>query len=471
MAVPSFNSGQARQPTTPESPPQLQKLPYDSSTLAICGLSLRLPSGIHSPQSFWDLLSTGGDAVGPIPSSRYNISGFDTSLGHRHGIKAHRGYFLSEELAALDSSFFSMTRNEVEACDPQLRKLLEVVRECLDDAGETEANYRTQNVGCYVGTFGDDWYLIGTKQGQDGEGYRTLGGDMMLANRVSYEYDFKGPSMVIKTGCSASLVALHEACRAISAGDAKSAIVAGTSIIMTPYTTESFTSGGVLSPDGSCNTFDATANGFVRAEAINAVYVKPLAAALRDGNPIRAVIRATGTNSDGKSNGLLQPNGQAQEMLIRKVYGECGLDPNDTAFVECHGTGTPTGDPIEANAVGNVFGQKGVFIGSVKPNVGHSEGASGLNSLIKCVLALEHKVIPPNIKFGSPNPKSKSVFLFHWSQFADSRSPIRGEEAASAHGTDALPDRSEAENQHQLLRHRRNKCTCELNLSPRTLVV
>jgi acyl transferase domain-containing protein len=227
-----------------------------------------------------------------------------------------------------------MTRNEVEACDPQLRKLLEVVHECLDDAGETEASYRAQNVGCYVGTFGEDWLLIGSKQGQDGEGYRTIGGDMMLANRVSYEYDFKGPSLVIKTGCSASLVALHEACRAISAGDAKSAIVAGTSIILAPNTTESFSSGGVLSPDGSCKTFDASANGYARAEAINAIYVKPLSAALRDGNPVRAIIRGTGTNSDGKSNGLLQPNGQAQEMLIRRVYGECGLDPNETAYVE-----------------------------------------------------------------------------------------------------------------------------------------
>lgn len=165
----------------------------ESSALAICGMSLRLPSGVHSLESFWSLLANGEDAGGPIPESRYNIHGFDASLGHQHGIQAQRGYFLSEDLGVFDSSMFSMSRSEVEACDPQLRKLLEVVRECLDDAGETQDKYRGGDVGCYVGTFGDDWFLIGTKQSQDGEGYRTIGGDMMLANRVSYEYDLKGP--------------------------------------------------------------------------------------------------------------------------------------------------------------------------------------------------------------------------------------------------------------------------------------
>ncbi|SPN98494.1 related to polyketide synthase [Cephalotrichum gorgonifer] len=379
---------------------------YDPSAIAICGIGLRLPSGIRNTRDYWDLLVNGRDARGPIPASRYNINGFDDSLGGKGGIKARSGYFLDEDLSALDTSFFSMTRKEVEGCDPQQRHLLEVVKESLDDAGEV--NYRGQSVGCYVGTFGDDWLLIGAKetQHQDGYGYLATGnGDMMLANRVSYEYDFKGPSTVVKTGCSASLVGLHEACRAIQAGDATSAIVAGTSIIMTPSISASFTSEGILSPDGSCKTFDEKANGFARAEAITSVYVKPLGAALRDGNPIRAVIRGTGTNSDGRSKGLLSPNDKAQEALMRKVYFDNGLDPGDTAYVECHGTGTATGDPIEANAVGNVFGNRGVYIGSVKPNVGHSEGSSGLNSLIKCVLALENKIIPPNIKFETPNPK------------------------------------------------------------------
>ncbi|KAH1919746.1 hypothetical protein KXV48_007179, partial [Aspergillus fumigatus] len=211
--------------------------------------------------------------------------------------------------------------------------------------------------------------------------------------------------VVIKTACSASLVALHEACRALQARDIPSAIVGGTSLILAPTLTSNFFGEGILSPEASCKTFDESADGFARAEGVTAIYVKRLDDALRDGNPIRAVIRGTGTNSDGKSMGIMSPSAEAHEALMRQVYDQAGLSPRETAFVECHGTGTATGDPIEATAVGNVFSERGVYIGSVKPNVGHSEGCSGITSLIKAVLALEHKTIPPNIKFRNPNPK------------------------------------------------------------------
>ncbi len=212
--------------------------------------------------------------------------------------------------------------------------------------------------------------------------------------------------MTIRTGCSASLLALHEACLAINANQCKSAIVGGANLIMAPGMTTSMTEQGVLSPDGSCKTFSADANGYARGEAINAIYIKPLSAALADGNPVRAVIRATATNSDGKTPGISCPSTEAHEALIRQAYRNAGIDDlSETAFVECHGTGTPVGDPIEANAVGRVFSKSGVYIGSVKPNMGHSEGASGLTSLIRMVLALENRTIPPNIKFSKPNPK------------------------------------------------------------------
>ena len=287
--------------------------------------------------------------------------------------------------------------------------LLEVTRECLDDAGEVGDRYRGKAVGCYVGTFGDDWLLVAARDtASPGGGHSVTGaGDLMLANRMSFEYDFRGPSMAVKTGCSASMVALHEACRAVQAGDACAAVVAGTSVILTPMLTATMAANDLLSPDASCKTFDAAANGFARAEAVSAIYIKPLEDALRDGNPVRAVIRATAVNTDGKGVSLVTPNGDAQAALIRHAYRSAGLDPSDTAFVECHGTGTPTGDPIETSAVGSVFGSAGVLIGSVKPNLGHGEGASGLTSIIKCVLALEHKTIPPNIKFHNPNPKSE----------------------------------------------------------------
>ncbi|RSL77235.1 hypothetical protein CEP51_009247 [Fusarium floridanum] len=375
-----------------------------SSDIAICGIGLRLPGGIRNCDDYWNLLYHGVDARIPVPSSRYNLEGFDDSLGGKDSVKVKHGYFLDEDLSCLDTSFFTFTKAELEKADPQQRLLLEVTRECLEDAGEV--NYRGQQLGCYIGTFGDDWLMMSTKAPQQGGVHAVTGhGDLMMANRVSFEYDFRGPSMVIKTGCSASTIALHEACRAIQRGDASGAVVGGASMITTPALTATMSAGELLAPDGSCKTFDASADGYARAEAITAIYIKPLADALRDGNPVRAIIKGTSTNCDGKSVSLVTPNGVAQEALMRKAYLNAGLDPRETAFVECHGTGTPTGDPIETTAVGKVFGENGIYITSVKPNLGHSEGSAGLSSVIKCVLAIEHNIIPPNIKFINPNPK------------------------------------------------------------------
>ena len=211
--------------------------------------------------------------------------------------------------------------------------------------------------------------------------------------------------MTTRTACSASLVALHEACVAISGGECNSAVVGGANLILTPGATMSMTEQNVLSKDGSCKTFSADANGYARGEAIAAIYIKRLDDALRDGNPIRAVIRGTATNHNGKTPGMTVPSAKAQEALMRRAYQVAGItDFSETGFVECHGTGTPVGDPIEASAVGQVFGGSGVYIGSIKPNFGHTEGASGLLSVIKTVLILENSIIPPNIKFSHPNP-------------------------------------------------------------------
>ncbi|KAI1760054.1 hypothetical protein GGR53DRAFT_106147 [Hypoxylon sp. FL1150] len=373
--------------------------------IAICGLGLRLSGGIRDADGFWDLLVNGRDARAPVPGDRYDPRGFDDSLGGKGCIETKFGYYLEGDLSRFDPSLFSMTQKELERCDPQQRLLLQVTRECLEDAGET--NYRGKPIGCYVGTFGDEWlHMQGKDPQQTGNHLVTGSGDWMLANRVSYEYNLCGPSMVVRTACSASLVALHEACRALQFGDASAAVVAGTNLVLGPSLTALMTAEGVLSPDGSCKSFDALANGYARAEGVTAVYIKPLTDAIRDGNPIRAVIRGTAANSDGKSQGMLVPRGEALESLMEKIYSDAGLNPSDTAFVECHGTGTSVGDPIETSAVGAIFGgEKGVYIGSVKPNVGHCEGSAGLASLIKAVLSLENKTIPPNIKFHTPNPK------------------------------------------------------------------
>ncbi|KAK5993536.1 Highly reducing polyketide synthase atnH [Cladobotryum mycophilum] len=374
-----------------------------SSSIAICSMAFRLPAGVKTDERFWEVLSTGQDLRAPIPASRFNADGFDDSLGDASALKAKHGYFLNEDLASLDASFFSMTEKEISSLDPQIRQLLELTRECLESAGESD--FRGKNVGCYIGAFSDEWSASSRMDLQHYDTYSLSGSfDIFMANKVSYEFDFKGPSMVIKTGCSASGVALHEACRALQTGDCTAAIVGGVSLITGPYIYNELNALTALSSEGSCKTFDAAADGFARGEAINVIYLKKLTDAIRDNNPIRAIIRNTGTNSDGKGGGTLAPNCVAQEALIRQVYDQVGLDPADTPFVECHGTGTPTGDPIETTAVGRVF-REGAYIGSVKPNVGHSEAASALTSLIKAVLSLEHRTIPPNIKFNTPNPK------------------------------------------------------------------
>ncbi|KAF9888394.1 hypothetical protein FE257_008672 [Aspergillus nanangensis] len=376
--------------------------------IAICGMSVRLPGGLHSPQELWDFLVSKGDARGPVPRTRYNVSAHHSQRPKPGTVNTQYGYFLDEsvDISTIDTSFFNMNQIEVGLADPQQRQMLEVARECMEDAGETQ--WKGRPIGCYMGSFGDDWVELFAKDNQQPGMYRITGtGDFMLPNRVSYEMNLMGPSMVIRTGCSASLIALHEACMAISRGDCEGAIVGGANLIMGPGMSAAASEQGALSPDGSCKTFSVDANGFARAEAISAIFIKTLSQALHDGNPVRAVIRGTASNSNGRSNGGFQvPNGVAQEALIRRTYQVAGItDLSETAFVEYHGTGTPVGDPIEARAVGRVFGPTGgIQIGSVKANLGHSEGASGLTSIIKAVMALENRIIPPNIKLNIPNP-------------------------------------------------------------------
>ncbi|KAL4744332.1 hypothetical protein BDW72DRAFT_212821 [Aspergillus terricola var. indicus] len=365
--------------------------------VAICGMAVRLPGGLASPQDFWDFLVTKGDARGRVPKSRYNIDAYHSTSGRPGTIATEYGYFLDEsvKLGSLDASRFSLSRAELEFAGPEQRLMLEVVREALDDAGEVD--FKGSVTGCYMGSYGEDWLEMQNRDHQQTGVNRVDGySDFMPSSRVSYEMDFRGPTMTIRTACSAALVCLHEAVSAIQRGDCQAAVVGGANLIMAPGMTAFMTEKGVLSPDGSCKTFSSDANGYARGEAVTAVYIKPLDAALRDGNPIRAVIRSTASNGDGRTQGIAQPSTESQEALIRKAYEKAGItDLSKTAFVECHGTGTPVGDPIEANAIARVFGDSGVYIGSVKPNLGHSEGASGLTALIKAIPFKERKLTVP----------------------------------------------------------------------------
>ncbi|KAL8700018.1 MAG: hypothetical protein Q9224_001157, partial [Gallowayella concinna] len=417
MAVPihTHHSGEYRSPNLngygdQHSPASLTYTNVDteinknSAPIAICGMAVRLPHSIRTPQQLWHFLLDKGDARSRVPESRYNVSAFYHPSGKPGTVVTEHGYFLDDDIGTLDTSFFSMPRMELERADPQQRLLLEITRECLEDAGITK--WRGKQIGCYVGSLGEDWSEMFARESQNWGMYRASGsGDFALSNRVSYEMDFRGPSVTIRTACSASLVALHEACSAIARGDCDGAIVGGVNLMMTPGATMSMTEQNVLSSDGSCKSFSAEANGYARGEAITAIFIKSLDNALRDGNPVHAVIRGTATNHDGKTPGMSFPSTDAQEALMKRAYQVAGIDDvSRTGYVECHGTGTPVGDPIETKAVARVFGGLGVYIGSIKPNLGHTEGASGLLSVIKTVLALKNATIPPNIKFLTPNP-------------------------------------------------------------------
>lgn len=216
-------------------------------------------------------------------------------------------------------------------------------------------------------------------------------------------------------------MALHTALSAIRVGEISAAIVAGASLLLAPGMGIAMTSGLPLSPDASCKTFDATADGYARAEGVSCLYIKRLDEAIRDGNPVRSVIVASSSNADGASRGLLMPSPVAHEALIRQAYQNAGLKFEETAMIECHGTGTPVGDPLEVEAIANCFGEHGVYIGSVKPNLGHSEGASAITSVFKAVLSLENQTLIPNIKFNTPNPASK----FFRSSFRATTSTVR----------------------------------------------
>ncbi|KAJ2995866.1 hypothetical protein NUW58_g1155 [Xylaria curta] len=376
--------------------------------IAICGMACRLPGNVHSPEDLWEFLMSKGDARGLVPDSRYSIAGHYSTSGKPATTNTEHGYFLDPtiDLGSLDTSFFPLGRKELEGLDPQQRIFLEVARESLDDAGEV--GWKGKNVGVYIGSFTNDWYDICNADTQKTK-YVASTHDFALSNRVSYEMDLRGPSVTIRTACSSSLIALGDACASIAKGECTSAIVGGTNLLLAPSLTTAISEQGALSPDGSCKTFSSAANGYARGEGIVAIFVKKLSDAQRDGNPIRGVIVGTGTNADGKTPGFSVPNSVAQEELIRSTYQLAGISESEmaqTGYFECHGTGTTVGDTIETSAISRVFGNSGgIHIGSVKPNLGHGEGASGLTGLLKAVLALEHRTIPPTIKCMPLNPK------------------------------------------------------------------
>ncbi|KAF5867859.1 putative polyketide synthase protein [Botrytis fragariae] len=321
------------------------------------------------------------------------------------------GYFLEEDVRQFDNGFFGINNLEAASMDPQQRKLLEVVYECIENAGVSQETISGTNVGVYVGNFTVD-HIMTQQRDLDGiHRYSAVGcGTTLLANRISHVFDLKGPSFTLDTACSSSMYCLHMAINGIKNGDCDSAIVASANLITSPEQTLATSKAGVISPTSTCHTFDASADGYGRAEGVNALYIKQMSSALKAQDNIIAIIKGTAVNANGRTPGLTQPSSDLQEVVIRKAYSRAELDMCDTDYFECHGTGTPVGDPIEVNAIGRCFaGRQGspLLIGSVKTNLGHSEAASGLTSVIKVAMSLSRGKILPTHGLKTLNPELK----------------------------------------------------------------
>jgi thioester reductase-like protein len=385
--------------------------------IAIVGIGLRFPGGAVDPASFWEFLLSGGDGVGEIPPERWSIQSFhDTRVGIPGKSHSKWGGFI-EGNDLFDPSFFSISPQEAIAMDPQQRLVLETTWHAFENSGRIPDPAARERIGVWVGVSLNDYNRFAVspidhiQSSTAGSGAYDATGNAfsIVANRVSHFFNLTGPSMAVDTACSSSLVALNEACRAIWDDECDSAVVAGVNHIVDPTTWIAFSALGALSPTGRCKSFDASADGFVRSEGVGVVVLKPLSAAIADGDRIYANICAVATNQDGRTPAIAMPSKVSQRALIEHTLELAGLAPKDIDFVEAHGTGTAIGDPIEANAIGEALacrrnGGRPLYLGSVKTNIGHLESAAGIAGLIKTALALHHRVLPANLHFESPNP-------------------------------------------------------------------
>ncbi|MDE0004938.1 MAG: beta-ketoacyl synthase N-terminal-like domain-containing protein, partial [Rhodospirillaceae bacterium] len=373
--------------------------------IAITGISCRFPGGISgglsTPQSFWEFVLNGGDAIRPVPVERKSL--WDSWLDG--GDFPDWGGFV-DGIDRFDAAFFSLSPREARHIDPQQRILLELAWEALEDARIPAARLEGRHVGVYMGIFLDEYWDLQryTTPSQVGMHTNTGGTLSIAANRISYFLDLKGPSIAVDTACSSSLTAVHLACRDIQAGTCTAALAGGANLLLAPQTTRGFEQAQMLSPDGRCRAFDQGANGYGRSDGAGIVVLKRLSDAVEDGDAVYAVIHGSAINQDGRSRGLTVPGQDAQEAVIEAAARAGGVSAAQFAFVEAHGTGTPTGDPIEAMAIGRATGSTGCLIGSVKTNIGHTEAAAGVAGLIKASLALKHGILPPSLHFDQPNP-------------------------------------------------------------------
>jgi acyl transferase domain-containing protein/acyl carrier protein len=378
--------------------------------VAVIGLGCRFPGEISGPVALWRFLCEGRSSIGQVPTDRWlPFEDGSPEMAAALAGTTRWGSFLTD-VDAFDAEFFDISPREAAAMDPQQRLLLEVAWEALEDAGIPAESLRRSQTGVFAGACVSEYgYLTSTDLARVDAWSNTGGALSIIANRLSYFLDLRGPSVALDTACSSSLVAVHLACQSLRMGESDLAIASGVNLLLSPAIFRSFDEAGALSTTGQCHAFDADADGFVRGEGCGVVVLKRVSDALRDGDRVLAIVRGSAVNQDGRSNGLMAPNPAAQMAVLRAACANAGVAPHQVHYVETHGTGTLLGDPIEARALGTVLGHgrpenAPLLIGAVKSNLGHLEAAAGIAGFIKAVLAVQRGHIPPNLHFAAPNP-------------------------------------------------------------------
>jgi acyl transferase domain-containing protein/NAD(P)-dependent dehydrogenase (short-subunit alcohol dehydrogenase family)/acyl carrier protein len=377
--------------------------------IAIVGMGCRFPGGSDDPEAFWKMLSDGVDAIREVPPDRWDWREYyDPNPAAPGKMTTRWGGFISS-VDSFDAAYFGISPREAMRLDPQQRLFLEVASEALDDAGVPRESLAGSRTGVFIASYHNDYAQAQYAAPETIDAYTSTGAaHSVLANRLSYLLDLRGPSVSVDTACSSSLVAIHMACESLRAGESERAVAGGVSLMLTPEMTIGLSKWGFLTSDGRCKTFDARANGFVRGEGCGILILRRLGDALESGDNVLAVIRGSAVNQDGRTNVLTAPSGLAQQAVVRSALDAAGAVPDDIGYVEAHGTGTALGDPIEVEALAEVFGtrapDKRCVLASVKTNIGHLEAAAGVAGVIKVVLALRNERIPPHLHFTKPNP-------------------------------------------------------------------
>ncbi len=382
-----------------------------AAPIAVLGIGCRFPGGADDPESFWQLLRDGRDAITEVPADRWDLGTYyDADPDAAGKMYTRWGGFL-DGIDRFDTDFFGIRPREAIPLDPQQRLLLEVGWHALEDAGQAPERLRGSSAGVFVGISTNDYAQLTLFGDPDRIDVYSATGNALnaAAGRLAYFLGLRGPAMAVDTACSSSLVAVHLACQALCAGDCRLALAGGVNLMLTPHNTIATCRARMMARDGRCKAFDASADGYVRSEGCGMIVLKRLADARRDRDPIQAVIRGSAVNQDGASSALTVPNAAAQQDLLREALARAGVTASQISYVEAHGTGTALGDPIEMDSLKAVLlpgrtADRRCAIGSVKTNIGHLEAAAGIAGLIKVVLALQRQTIPPHLHLKSLNP-------------------------------------------------------------------